>query len=119
MARDRRDQWDVGRGDGVSRTPLCMNHAQRCSSRLWLTWKLVCRYRWVVHNSALDASLGDGIVIGASSIEQWENNLAAIQKGPLSAETAAKIDALWTADVKANAVFDNWQAMGQIMSARK
>lgn len=100
-----------------------MFHAQCCfSSKLepWLTFKpVLCRYRWVVHNSALDASPGDGIVIGASSIEQWESNLAAIQKGPLSPETVAQIDTLWGPDVKTNAVFDNWQAMGQIMSARK
>ncbi|KAG6355035.1 hypothetical protein INS49_004116 [Diaporthe citri] len=58
-------------------------------------------YRWVVHNSALDGSLGDGIIIGASSLEQWNSNIAAIQKGPLSAETAAKIDALWGPGLKA------------------
>lgn len=52
-------------------------------------------YRWVVHNSTLDGSLGDGVVIGASTTEQWKENLAAIQKGPLSSEAIANIDALW------------------------
>lgn len=73
----------------------------------------------MVYNSALDASLGDGIVIGSSSIEQWESNLAAIQKGPLSAETAAKIDALWGPGLRADAILDNWQAMKEVVSAGK
>ncbi|KAI1870440.1 uncharacterized protein JN550_005368 [Neoarthrinium moseri] len=49
-------------------------------------------YRWVAYNSALTTD--DGMVIGATTIEQWKSNLAAIQKGPLSPETAARIDAL-------------------------
>lgn len=51
-------------------------------------------FRWVVHNSALDGSLGDGVVIDASTTGQWNDNLDAIQKGPLSSEATAKIDAL-------------------------
>jgi len=51
-------------------------------------------FRWVVHNLALEGSLGDGIVVGASTTEQWKSSLAATQKGPLSPEAAAKIDAL-------------------------
>lgn len=72
-----------------------------------------------MYNSALDASLGDGIVIGASSIQQWNDNLAAIQKGPLSQETAAQIDALWGPELKNDSVLDNWQAMGQVLAAKK
>jgi hypothetical protein len=71
----------------------------------------------VVHNSALDGSLGDGIVIGATSLEQWNDNIAAIQKGPLSAETAAKIDALWGPGLKSDSILDNWQAIGAVMKA--
>lgn len=65
----------------------------------------------------MDGSLGDGIVIGASSIEQWKSNLEAIQKGPLSPETAAKIDALWVPGM--NSVFDNWEAIKEVMAAKK
>ena len=78
-----------------------------------------CRYRWVVHNSALDGSLGDGVIIGASTIEQWNSNIAAIQKGPLSAETAAKIDALWGPGLKSDSLLDNWAAIGGVMAAKK
>lgn len=60
-------------------------------------------YRWVVHNSALDGSLGDGVVVGASTTEQWKSTLAAIQKGPLSMDAANKIDALW-GPLKADAI---------------
>lgn len=76
-------------------------------------------YRWVVHNSALDGSLGDGIIIGASTIEQWKENIAAIQKGPLGAETAAKIDALWGPGLKSDSLLDNWAAIGGVMAAKK
>lgn len=58
-------------------------------------------YRWVAHHSALDASQGDGLVIGALSVARWQSYLAAVEKGPLDAETAAKIDGLWTPDFKA------------------
>lgn len=71
-------------------------------------------YRWVAYNSALDGSLGDGIIIGASTTEQWKSNLAMIQKGPLSSELAAKIDSLW-APLKATSYFDNFEVMLQIV----
>ncbi|KAF3020943.1 hypothetical protein E8E14_005738 [Neopestalotiopsis sp. 37M] len=70
-------------------------------------------YRWVAYNSAL--SEDDGLVIGATTIEQWKSNLAGIQKGPLSSETAAKIDALWTEELKAGSTFDNFEAIKAVM----
>lgn len=76
----------------------------------------ICRYRWIAHNSALDGSLGDGIIIGASTIDQWNKNLAAIQRGPLDAEIAAKIDALWGPGLN---VLDNWQAIKGVMAAKQ
>lgn len=71
----------------------------------------------MVHNSALDGSLGDGVVLGASSIVQFKDNLEAIQKGPLDEETAAKIDDLWTPGV--NSILDNWQAVQGMMAAKQ
>jgi aflatoxin B1 aldehyde reductase len=70
-------------------------------------------YRWVAHNSALTKD--DGMVIGATTIEQWKSNLKAVQKGPLSPETAAKIDALWTPELKMETVSDNWEAVKAVM----
>ncbi|KAG8158155.1 hypothetical protein KVR01_011916 [Diaporthe batatas] len=76
-------------------------------------------YRWVAHNSALDGSLGDGIIIGATSIEQWNSNLEAIQKGPLSAETAKKIDSLWGPGLESDSILDNWAAIQGVTAASK
>jgi aflatoxin B1 aldehyde reductase len=70
-------------------------------------------YRWVVHDSALTQD--DGLVIGATTIKQWESNLAGIQKGPLSSGTAAKINALWTAELKADSTYDNAGAVKAVM----
>ncbi|KAK7713045.1 hypothetical protein SLS63_012188 [Diaporthe eres] len=73
-------------------------------------------FRWVVHNSALDGSLGDGVVIGASTTEQWKGNLAAIQKGPLSSEANAKIDSLW-GPLKSESYYSNLDVVTEIMAA--
>jgi aryl-alcohol dehydrogenase-like predicted oxidoreductase len=66
-------------------------------------------YRWVAYNSALTKN--DGMVVGATTIEQWRSNLAAIQKGPLSSETVVQINALWTPELKAIGTLDNYQAV--------
>jgi aflatoxin B1 aldehyde reductase len=43
----------------------------------------------------LEQGYGDGIVIGASSLEQLENNLKVIEEGPLPNEVAAAIDQVY------------------------
>lgn len=48
--------------------------------------------RWVLRHSALDASRGDGIVIGASSLGQLEENLAICRAGPLPAHLVQMVD---------------------------
>lgn len=40
-------------------------------------------YRWLVNHSMMKSELGDGILIGASSIEQLMQNMAYAKKGPL------------------------------------
>jgi aflatoxin B1 aldehyde reductase len=52
-------------------------------------------FRWLVHHSHLDASAGDGIIIGASSMVQFEQNLDAIQQDALPAHVLAAFDAAW------------------------
>ncbi|KGO77324.1 Aldo/keto reductase [Penicillium italicum] len=52
-------------------------------------------YRWVAHNSALKEELGDGLVIGSRNVEQLNQTLAALSKGPLSAEIAEQIEQVW------------------------
>lgn len=40
-------------------------------------------YRWLVNHSNMNAAFGDGILLGASRIEQMEQNINASQKGKL------------------------------------
>ena len=54
-------------------------------------------YRWLVYHSHLDGSKGDGLIIGASSMKQFEENLISIKKGPLPDEIAAEFDGAWEA----------------------
>lgn len=62
-------------------------------------------YRWVAE--ALDGGKGDALVIGASSVEQLEQTLDALEEGPLSNEALEMIDGIWEL-VKADAPFDNY-----------
>ncbi|KAK4061462.1 hypothetical protein M431DRAFT_20467 [Trichoderma harzianum CBS 226.95] len=51
--------------------------------------------RWTAHHSALSAEYGDGIIIGASSIEQLKQNLDIFEQGPLPQEVVDAIDAVF------------------------
>ncbi|RHZ70015.1 hypothetical protein CDV55_104331 [Aspergillus turcosus] len=66
-------------------------------------------YRWIFFHSHLREHLGDAVVVGASKISQFEETVAAIQRGPLSAEAVKRIDAVWekTKDV---APLDNFNS---------
>jgi aflatoxin B1 aldehyde reductase len=69
------------------------------------TTKADLAYRWVKYNSPLKPEYGDGIIIGATSLEQLEQTLAGIGKGPVSEEAARKIEEIWEG-VKSEAVLD-------------
>ena len=45
---------------------------------------------WLLHHSAADC-----VILGASRIEQLEENLDACERGPLPAETLAACDRVW------------------------
>jgi aryl-alcohol dehydrogenase-like predicted oxidoreductase len=45
---------------------------------------------WLLHHTAADC-----IILGATSIKQLEENLAAFGKGPLPAEVVAGCDGVW------------------------
>lgn len=64
-------------------------------------------YRWVVHDSVLDGSLGDSVIFGAVREDHLRGTLAAIEKGPLSRETVAKIEEIWDR-VKDDSHLDNF-----------
>jgi len=69
------------------------------------TTKADLAYRWVKYNSPLKPEHGDAIIIGATSLEQLEQTLAGIDKGPVSDAAAKAIDEIWEG-VKGEAVLD-------------
>lgn len=54
-----------------------------------------CALRWLSHHSRLEVEKGDGIVLGASSTSQLEQNLKALTGGPLPEEVVQAINAGW------------------------
>ncbi|KAL5358586.1 NADP-dependent oxidoreductase domain-containing protein [Aspergillus floccosus] len=52
-------------------------------------------YRWVAYHSLLRPELGDGIIFGARFGPQMDETLKGLRKGPLSADVAERINALW------------------------
>ncbi|OAQ99170.1 hypothetical protein LLEC1_07151 [Akanthomyces lecanii] len=54
--------------------------------------------RWMVHHSGLRVVGGnDGIIVGVSSVEQLENNLDNVEKGPLPKDVVEALDRAWEA----------------------
>ena len=51
--------------------------------------------RWLAHHSKLDAKKGDGVILGASRIEQLEENLAAMSGPPLDDTIVEILDRGW------------------------
>lgn len=51
--------------------------------------------RWMMHHSPLDGTKGDAVIIGASKMGHFEQNLAALAKGPLPASVVAAYDQGW------------------------
>lgn len=51
--------------------------------------------RWISHHSKLGTETGDAIIIGASSAQQLEENLANLEKGPLPEELVNAFDDAW------------------------
>jgi len=66
-------------------------------------------YRWVSYHSPLKPEQGDGIIIGASRLEQLEQTVKGLHKGPLKAESAKAVDAVWE-KVKHDAPLDNFHS---------
>lgn len=51
--------------------------------------------RWICHGSSLSAEDGDGIILGASGIEQLASNINAIRQGANPPEVASAFDDAW------------------------
>ena len=52
-------------------------------------------FRWLAYHSSLNQSEGDGIIIGASNMEQLEQNLLAQEKGALPETVVSAFSAAW------------------------
>lgn len=52
-------------------------------------------YRWLVNHSLMNAECGDGILIGASSIEQLRQNMAYANEGPLPKSIMEAYNEAW------------------------
>jgi aflatoxin B1 aldehyde reductase len=48
--------------------------------------------RWLIHHSQLNAERNDGVIIGASSLEQLRHNLTAVTESPLPTDLLTAID---------------------------
>ncbi|KAJ5715269.1 alcohol dehydrogenase [Penicillium malachiteum] len=64
-------------------------------------------YRWIAFHSALDAQLGDGLVIGASSTDQLKRTIVALNNGSLLDSVADQISAIWEI-VKKDSITNNF-----------
>ena len=64
-------------------------------------------YRWVTFNSPLKREYGDGIIVGASSIEQLKETLRYVTSGPLSEKAVKAIDEVWKT-IEHEAPLDNF-----------
>lgn len=52
-------------------------------------------YRWLINHSQMRASVGDGILLGASKIQQMEQNMTSVDKGELPESILAAMDEAW------------------------
>ena len=52
-------------------------------------------FRWLAFHSEIDPSKGDGIILGTTSVDQLEQNLAAFDQGRLPDNITAACDAAW------------------------
>jgi len=53
-------------------------------------------YRWLANYSLLDCDRNDGIIVGASSLIQLEQNMKALHKGELPQQIVDSLDAAWS-----------------------
>ncbi|KAJ7485801.1 NADP-dependent oxidoreductase domain-containing protein [Mycena latifolia] len=51
--------------------------------------------RWLAHHSVLKKKCGDAIIVGAGSVAHLEQNLQALDEGPLPEDVVTSLDAGW------------------------
>lgn len=73
-------------------------------------------YRWVYYHSALKPDeCGDHVVAGASKLEQIQQTMEGLRRGPLKPEVVEAIDAIWEL-VQDDAIVDNFHFVASQMS---
>ncbi|RAL10485.1 aldo/keto reductase family protein [Aspergillus homomorphus CBS 101889] len=109
-------RWDPGSGFGKIYRGLYVNPDMLAVLDRWNEVaeqagipKAELAYRWVTYHSALKGELRDAIIAGASGVEQLEQTLAALEKGPLEDEVVRRVEQIWEA-AKEFAVLDNFNA---------
>lgn len=51
--------------------------------------------RWTMYHSILSGEHGDAVILGASSLQQLEDNLDAIEAGPLTQDLVELVNGVW------------------------
>ncbi|CAG9990855.1 unnamed protein product [Clonostachys byssicola] len=64
-------------------------------------------YRWVSYHSGLKPELGDGIIVGARTLDQLRKTLTGLKSGPLPDEVVRDINGIWDT-IKGEAGLDNF-----------
>jgi len=67
-------------------------------------------YRWVAYHSPLKSEYGDGLILGASKVEQIHSSIEGLKQGPLKANTVEAIEEIWTL-VEKDAPVDNFDTL--------
>jgi aflatoxin B1 aldehyde reductase len=72
----------------------------------------------VRYHSMLKGKLGDEMIIGASTVEQFRQTVEEIEKGPLEEWVVKRIDELWEV-VRDEAEVDNLRVFREVMGKGK
>jgi aflatoxin B1 aldehyde reductase len=72
--------------------------------------------RWLMHHSALAASQGDKLIIGCSSVDQLQQNLAScLDHGGLPSNLTDAFDRSWDVAEKSSAVYASYGTSGSML----
>lgn len=64
--------------------------------------------RWVLYHSAIDATRGDAMIVGASTTQQLENTLLACKKGPLPQGVVDGMEEVWRQSIPTAPSYSPW-----------
>lgn len=71
------------------------------------TTRAALAYRWVLHYPTIKPELNDGIIMGASTVEQVRQTLECLRDVPLPQDVLPMIEKIWQ-NVKHEAPLDNY-----------